>query len=534
MGLVDRIAAIVGLSPTGQVPGTNQDSMLYDRTQEYRLRIGRYRHNWAVYKGYTAYALMSEDGTRPTHVNYVRRNIDKINYFAFAHGCSLAHPRLQDYLLAADEQWGTSCVEKRLRMAQFGSVSGDVMVLVAPREISDTIVQFDEKTEDFSAETKTELKILILNPAYCTPVYSDVDMDELIAMHIKVPKREYSPGGVTTQYQNLYIDRKEVRIWVDNEKGKSIGEAKTVPNPLGEVYCIHIRNYPDGDNLFGADDVTEVEKLNTEVTDSITSIGQVIRYHGDPITCIFGAKASNLKKGPNKIWGNLPKDGRVENLQLEGNLEAANKHLSELKEDLHAIMGVPEIAQGTKQAISNTSGVSLHTMYLPLIERAEIKQKIYGPHYVRILTLALRWMSHLGTIYRRSDDGSKSADGRSKKLTEDDYSDILTNTTLEWGSPLPKDELVQTNLQVIRYDKGLQSQRGALVALGVKDPDATIKEIEADNKKKMKDAQTALQNNKPETSGLGPTGVEPGNGENVSDSGEQKGRPRGTTDPENS
>lgn len=526
MGIMDRIAAIVGLSPIGNSPGMNQDSMLYDRTQEYRIRIGRYRHNWAVYKGYTTFALLSDDETRPTHVNYVRRNIDKINYFSFAKPYTLSHPKYQPWLLAADEQWGPQAVEKRLRLAQFGAVSGDVMVLVAPAKIADPLISFDPTISDLKADLKAEIKILVLNPAYCTPIYSDADMDDLIAMHIKVPQREYTAGAVTTKFQNLYIEKETVKSWTGDSNGRTIGETLTMENPIKQVYCVHIRNYPDGDNLFGADDVTEVEKLNVEVTDSITSIGQVIKYHGDPITCIFGAKASNLKKGPNKIWGNLPERGRVENLQLQGDLEAANKHLAELKEDLHAIMGVPEIAQGTKQAISNTSGVALHTMYLPLIERAEVKQEIYAPHFVKILTLALRWMFHHKIAYQRGEDGEKKVDGRVTPLTEDDYADILTNTVLEWESPLPKDELIHTNIQILRYQAGLQSRRAALVELGVKDPDALIVEIEADEKKEDKRSKKKADLI---TSGLGPTGVEPGNGENISDSGEQKGRPKNGT-----
>ena len=536
MGIVDRIAAIVGMSPSGGIPDVNQDSMLYDRTEEYQLRINRYRHNWAVYKGYTAAALVSEDGARPTHVNYVRRNLDKINYFAFGQNYTLSHSRFQSRLLAADEQWGANKFEKMLRLGQYGSVTGDVMVLVAPAKIADTLVHFNDRASTFEAEISAEIKILVINPAYCTPIYSDFDMNELVAMHIKIPHREYSKGGFTTRYQNLYIDTKVVKQWTDGSTGRTEGEVEEQDNPIGKVYCVHIRNYPDGDNLFGADDVADVEKLNTEVTDAITSIGQTIKYHGDPITCIFGAKASNLKKGPNKIWGNLPKEGRVENLQLHGDLAAANKHLGELKEDLHAIMGVPEIAQGTKQAISNTSAVALHTMYLPLLERAEVKQSMYRPGLLHILVLALRWMDQLGISYTRESDGTKKKDGRKTSLSEDDYNDILTNTTMEWKPPLPKDKLLETNIQIQRKAAHLQSDRGALVELGEKDPDKVMREIEGDVKKSIERAQLMAPpmapnnpnnpNQPPNPKTAGASGEEPGNGQNTGNSEEQKGRPR--------
>jgi len=37
---------------------------------------------------------------------------------------------------------------------------------------------------------------------------------------------------------------------------------------------------------------------------------------------IVGAKASQLEKGPKKVWGGLPKDAQVFNLELGGNLAA--------------------------------------------------------------------------------------------------------------------------------------------------------------------------------------------------------------------
>jgi hypothetical protein len=413
--------------------------------------------------------------------------------------------------------------------------------MVAPVEMAEAITTFNPDSATVETDVDAQIRIIVLNSAYCTPIYSDFDMDELLAMHIRVPVRSFNENGTwTTKYQNFYIDKKQIATWETDNGGSEITNTRrTQPNPIGEVYVVHIRNYTRGDSLFGQDDIQMAEKLNEEMTDATTNIGQILKYHADPVTLIFGAKSANLQKGPNKIWGNLPKDGKVENLELQGDLEASNKYLAEVKEDLHALMGVPEIAQGTKQAISNTSGVALHTMYLPLIEQAEIKHLMYEPGIIRTLVLAIRWMSHLGILYVRDEDGNRRpVDGRSSNanLTESDYEDMELQTEIVWKSPLPKDRQVEVQIQTAKIEAGLQDRRGALKELGEQDIDKKIEAIERDVEERAELMRKVAPppNDLPnggggaggQRTGVPATGNEAGNGQTTGDSEAQQGRPR--------
>jgi hypothetical protein len=227
------------------------------------------------------------------------------------------------------------------------------------------------------------------------------------------------------------------------------------------------------------DDVNEVRVLNEAYTERLTDIGNIIAYHSAPTTLVFGARVQGLTRGANKIWGNLPKDGEVKNLELKTDLKAANDHLAKIKEDLHVCSGVPEIAQGTHQAISNTSGIALHTMYLPLIERADVKQGIYGPELIEVSILALRWLKALNMATMLNEETNREI---TVDLPETDrqWEDLRINTKMTWPSPLPKDELIETQVQSARLTAGIQSKRGALVALGDPNPEATLEEIEED------------------------------------------------------
>ncbi len=516
----------------GIAPSHNEDTYLLDRMNEYNHRRTRYRVNWAIYRGHREASQLNEDETRPTTVNYLKKNIDKVNYFAFGQGVQIINPRYQDILETAIEQWGPNPEEKFLRMAQFGSVTGDAYVMVAPVEMAEAITKFNPESATVETDLSTAIRIVVLNSAYCTPIYSDFDMDELVGMHLRIPVRRFNTNGTwDTKYQNFYIDKQEIRTWETDVGGNTVSAEETTPNAIGEVYVVHIRNFVNGDSLFGQDDIQIAEKLNEEITDSTTNIGQIIKYHADPVTLIFGAKSGSLQKGPNKIWGNLPKDGDVKNLELQSDLEASNKYRETVTTDLHALMGVPEIAQGTKQAISNTSGVALHTMYLPLIEQSEIKHLMYSPGIVRVLVLTLRWMYHLKKMYLRDDEGNRAPiDGRSNKskMTEDDYADIQLTTELVWNSPLPKDRLVEAQIEIAKLQAGLQDIPSALKNLGEQNIEQKVKKIEEDAKRR---AKIALETSPPPVEGNNRTGVptsgqESGNGQNTSESEEPRGRPR--------
>lgn len=503
---------------------------LFDPTTENVHRFAKYRHNWEHYRGASIARMLNEDGTPSTRINYLKRNVDKVNWFAFGRPFRFTHPRLQDYVDVAMECWGSGVVEKLLRLGQFGSVCGDGFVMVAPTAVADAITRYNGTLGDYEVELPAQVKIVVINPAYCTPVYDPFDSETLLAVEISIPMRMLEQNNTwTTRYQHFIITKETITTSVRDHTGKIVEDGDEVPNPIKQVYVVHVRNYPAADSTYGADDIEDVSALNTALVEAINNIGQILKYHGDPITLVFGAKSSNLKKGPNKIWGNLPKDGRVENLTLESDLEAARNHVGGLRQDLHAMMGVPEIAQGVNQAISNTSGVALHTMYLPLIERAVTKHMIYGPKLIEIIILAIRWLEELNLMYTKDSEGRRrKQDRRKAKLTEEDYESLRQDGEMHFDLPLPKDRLIEAQIQRTLVEARMQTVRDGLVALGEKNPDRKLKEI-MEERQKFKDIFTSGQaggdTQTPESQENAISG-EGSTGEHLTETEEQRGRPR--------
>ena len=105
---------------------------------------------------------------------------------------------------------------------------------------------------------------------------------------------------------------------------------------------------------------------------------------------ITGAKASNLEKGPRKVWAIGNKDAKIQNLELETNFTGPLGYMELLKQSMHEFMGVPAAALGTMQPISNTSGVALSMQYQPLMLKHERKKIQYIPLFQRVNELIMK------------------------------------------------------------------------------------------------------------------------------------------------
>ena len=141
---------------------------------------------------------------------------------------------------------------------------------------------------------------------------------------------------------------------------------------------VQIKNFPVAGQSRGQGDLDDIIPLNVEYNTKKSDMSEVIDYHSAPITLVYGAKIGNLEKGANKVWGGLPKDSKVENLGLQGDLTASANYAAECKTSMCEIGGIPETVLGGAAAISNTSGVALQYINLPLIERTRVKRVSLG------------------------------------------------------------------------------------------------------------------------------------------------------------
>jgi hypothetical protein len=244
------------------------------------------------------------------------------------------------------------------------------------------------------------------------------------------------------------------------------------------IPVVHIPNIPVSGSPWGLADAHDIITINRSYNEISTDIADIINYHAAPVTVIIGAKTSNLEKGAKKVWGGLPKDSQVFNLEGGASgIQGALTYLQTLKTSMHEIMNVPETALGQVQPISNTSGVALSIQFQPLMNRWTQKSTQYGKGLEKInelimLNLAIKEPETL--TYNPEEDGPLK-DGQLPQL---DPNDPITYVTYaHFPPPLPLDKLVLLNELSQKMSMGLESKEGALRALGEEFPEEKLEEI---------------------------------------------------------
>ena len=248
-------------------------------------------------------------------------------------------------------------------------------------------------------------------------------------------------------------------------------------NPYGLIPFVQIKNFPIAGRPYGVGDLDDIIPLNIELNTKRSDISEIIDYHSAPITLVYGAKIGNLEKGANKVWGGLPKDSKVENLGMQGDLVASTQYTSEIKTSMCEIGGVPETVLGGASAISNTSGVALQYMNLPLIERTKIKRQCTSAG----LKLVNKMILHISLI-----EGLIELPPNISKKDFLDNEVILPDT-------LPKDELIELQKIETEMKLGLECRHGAMERTGKDNIQSKIAEIDKERSEHPEIFNPALQ-----------------------------------------
>ena len=497
----------ISISPLGLVELADEEFEVHGP------RLNRYSLNWAMYLGHH-WSYRREIGESQMVYNYYRAFTDFIINFTFSRGVQFRSPVSTEAIIPdiLKRVWEIDNDKKGVlwEIGQQGGVSGDSFVKVAYEEAyADSIGQVHPG----------RVRILPLNASFCFPEFHPHDRSRLIRFKLKYRFWGTSVEGtrqVYTYTEILTDDR--IEEYINDE----LIDSRT--NPIGVVPVIHIPNVRVSGSPWGLADCHDVITLNRAYNETATDIADIINYHAAPVTVITGAKASSLEKGPKKVWGGLPKDAQVFNLEGGGQgLAGAMEYLKVLKTAMHEMIGVPETALGQVQPISNTSGVALAIQYQPLMNRYQQKLVQYGEGLERINELVLRTLAFKEPemfIYNPQFNGPI----KPNQLPQLDLASPLTyKTMVHFPQPLPLDKLIVLNEIQMKMQLNLESREGALRQLGEEFPTEKLEEIRAELiqdakadgavaliKQQINSAITSLTGMMPD--GTLPPGAAPGDG----------------------
>jgi hypothetical protein len=497
----------ISISPLGLVELADEEFEVHGP------RLNRYSLNWAMYLGHH-WSYRREIGESQMVYNYYRAFTDFIINFTFGRGASFRSPSSTEAIVpdVLKRVWETDNDKHSVmwEMGQQGGVSGDCFVKVA----------YEEGYEDSVGRPHPgRVRILPLNSSFCFPEFHPHDRSRLIRFKLKYRFWGTSVEGtrqVYTYTEILTDDR--IEEYINDE----LIDSRV--NPIGVVPVIHIANVHISGSPWGLADCHDLITLNRAYNETATDIADIVNYHAAPVTVITGAKASALEKGPKKVWGGLPKDAQVFNLEGGGQgLVGAMEYLKMIKTAMHEMVGVPETALGQVQPISNTSGVALAIQYQPLMNRYSQKTIQYGEGLRRInelvlLTLAFKEPEMF--TYNPAINGPI----KPSQLPQLDLSQSITyESIIHFPPPLPLDKLVVLNEIQQKMNMQLESREGALRQLGEEFPDEKLEEIRAELiadakadgalaliKQQINSAITSLTGMMPD--GTLPPGAAPGDG----------------------
>ena len=450
----------VAISPLGLVELADEEFEVHGP------RLNRYSAAWAWYLGHH-WSYRREMGESQFYMNYVRTMSDYITNFCFGKGVQFRVPEQNKAIIPhlLQKVWDQDNNKHKLlwEMGQLASVTGDCFVKVA----------YEEPYVDTAGVPQAgKIRVIPLNPAHCFPEYHPHDRSRIIRFKLKYRFWGTSPEGTRQVYTFTEIMTDEmIQQYINDEL------IDQYDNVLGLVPVVHITNTSISSSPWGQSDVWDIIPLNRELNEKMVEVSDIINYHAAPVTIITGAKASQLERGPKKVWAGLPKDANVFNLESRGEMSGALEYIQFLKRTMHEITGVPETALGQFQPVSNTSGVALAIQYQPMMNRYNMKRVHFTVGLERINEIIIRtaavftpeWLTYNPLV---------AAEPEPDQLTQLDPTDPLTyQTSIHWPEPLPVDVLIKLNEVQAKMALGLESKRGALEALGEEFPNEKMLEI---------------------------------------------------------
>jgi Phage portal protein, SPP1 Gp6-like len=450
----------VSVSPLGLVELADEEFEVHGP------RLNRYSSCWAWYLGHH-WSYRREMGEQNITLNYVRTMSDYITNFCFGKGiqfkCPEQNSAIIPYLLHKVWEVHNSKHYVLWEMGQLAGVTGDCFVKVAYEE---------PYVDSIGIPHEGRIRIIPLNPSHCFPEYHPHDRDRLLRFKLKYRFWGTSPEGTRQVYTFTEILTDDlIEQYINDEL------IDQYPNPIGHIPVVHMPNTTISSSPWGQSDIWDIIPLNRELNEKMTEVSDIINYHAAPVTIITGAKASQLERGPKKVWAGLPKEASVFNLESRGEMAGALEYISFLKRAMHEITGVPETALGQFQPVSNTSGVALAIQYQPLMNRYMMKRIHFTKGLEKVNELIIRTAVVFQPEMLMYDPQTAEMPERDQLIQLDPSDPLTYQTEIHWPEPLPVDVLIKLNEVQTKMALGLESKRGALRILGEEFPNEKMAEI---------------------------------------------------------
>jgi SPP1 Gp6-like portal protein len=372
-----------------------------------RERLLRIRQAWKAYHGQTERPLR-ETKSDPKGADNVRLNFGRLfvnKGVSFLFGMDLQFEVDGEKKSEADT-WLSECWDANRRMTTLlrlginGGVCGHAFLkLIAPAP-----PRPGGKPPGTPGEGgRPYPRIVVLDPACVTVRWQPDDYEQVISYTIhwhgvdprtskpvayrqvieRVPSPESQvPSQLGTRDFGCPLGGGTYWLITDQESHEDRGIWVTTreagwPFPWAPV--LHCQNLPCPNEFWGLSDLEEdVLAANHALNFVVSNINRILRIHAHPKTWGSGFSATELRIGVDETIVLPGQDAKLQNLEMLSDLSSSLDFARQLKEALHEIARIPEVATGKVENLGQLSGLALQILYGPLVELTGTKRLLYG------------------------------------------------------------------------------------------------------------------------------------------------------------
>jgi hypothetical protein len=354
-------------------------------------RLRRYQEAWEAYHGDSPEPLKPIKGQvgDGVIVNYARMVVDKGVSFLFGQDVKF---ELDESGQTPEENWLAECwtanggMTTLQKMALNGGVCGHAFAKLVP------------------TSGRPYPRIIVLDPANVAVGYDPGDIDEVLWYRIQYAGLD-AQGEMVTYRQLIERDGGTWQITDQMSRGGSGWRtARTERWPYAWPPVVDCQNLPLPNEYYGLSDLPEdMLRLNHSINFVLSNLARIIRFHAHPKTWGKGFSADTLQIAIDETIVLPNEHSELHNLEMVSDLSSSIALFERLREALHEVTRVPEVATGKLENVGALSGVALQILYQPLIEKTETKRRTYGALLVelnrRLLALGGYGEEHRGVIH---------------------------------------------------------------------------------------------------------------------------------------
>lgn len=415
------------------------DMLLQQIEADDRARQAQIRTAWRAYWGRLPKALTVKPGQPDDNIytNFCRVIVDKGVSFLFGQNIEFEADEIRE---TPAEFWLDSVWQANRKMtllqklALNGGVAGHAFIKVIERAGSLP-------------------RLIVLDPETVNVRYAVDDFEDISAYIIRYPARD--PKTDQPVLIRETIERDGLRWMITDERGdarslnwQTVGET-IWPYPFAPV--LDCQNLPVPNEYWGASDLEEdILQLQAAINFILSNLARIIRYHAHPKTWGRGFNAKDLRIGIDETLIFPSENAELHNLEMQSDLASSIELYKRLREALHEVSRIPEVATGKVDNVGLLSGVALQILYQPLLEKTETKRRTYGDLLVELNRRLMVIGGHGDEII----------------------------TTIHWPELLPEDPLQERQAALIDQQLGVSNDT-ILQRLGY-DPDLEREKMRAE------------------------------------------------------